>query len=187
LVAAILLAVSQQASSTERITARAEPPVLTWSLFRRVDSIAGFSEDAHLAAEMSFPEPLTMESKDGRYRLPSFAITVAPESTRTVVRRSVGSPAELLRHEQGHYDIVVLAARALARELESITASSASELSQRVQDRVTEHTSRARRLSEAYDRQTDHSRDEEAQARWNGLIAAALSAPEVTRLAGLPL
>jgi hypothetical protein len=187
ILAVILLAAAEEAGAAERITVRAEPPVLTWSLFRRVDSIAGTAEDAHLAAEMSFPEPLAIESKDGRHRLPSFAIRVAPEPTRTVVRRSIGSPSELLRHEQGHYEIVVLVARALAEELEAITASSATELSRRVEERVTEHTARARRLSEAYDRETDRSRDTTAQARWNALIADALRAREVTHLAGLPL
>ncbi len=168
------------------ITVLADPRVLTWSMFRSVDSLPE-SEDAHIAAEMSFPRPLRMESADGEYRLPAFTIIVAPEPARTMVRRSAERSATLLRHEQGHYDIVVLVARALGRALASISASSVSELSGRAEDCVTQHTNRAVRLSEAYDRQTAHGRGLSEQARWSERIAAALAAETVGTLQGMPL
>jgi len=174
------------AGDGRRITVRAEPERLTWSIFRSSDHLSG-SEDAHIAAEMSFPQPLRTENDDGRYQLPSFTITVAPQPTRTVVRPSVGASAFLLQHEQGHYDLVVLAARALARELEGVTAPSAGELSHIVEDCVSKHTARSERLSEAYDRDTDHSRDRRQQARWNDVIRAVLRDPTPTEIAGLPL
>ncbi len=166
---------------------QANPSRLDWSLFRRVDSISGASEDARIAAEMSFPQPLKVERAGNEFRLPPFTITVAPEPARTMVRRSAVLSEYLLRHEQGHYDIVILAARALARELEAMTAASAGELSHRAQDCVDKHTNRAKNLSEAYDRETDRSRDPATQARWNDLIAAALGDPRTKNLAGLPL
>ena len=168
------------------ITVRADPPVLTWSAFQSVDSLAD-SEDAHIAAAMSFPRPLRMESADGVHRLPAFTITVAPEAARTRVRRSARRSAALLRHEQGHYDIVVLAARALGRELASTTASSASDLSRAVEDCVAKHTERAARSSEAYDRETDHGRSLSEQARWSASIVAALTAETAGELLGMPL
>jgi hypothetical protein len=170
-----------------RITVRADPERLTWSDFRRVDSVSGTSEHARIAAEMSFPQPLRIERAEGEYRLPQFTITVTPQPARTVARRSVALSLALLRHEQGHYDIVVLAARALARELEGMTAGSAQELTRRVEDYVSKHTDRAERLSEAYDRATDHSHDPAEQARWTERIDAALADGEATRLEGLPL
>lgn len=187
--AAVCLAAAAAGFADARgaITVKADPPRLTWSLFRRADSMPGSSEDAHIAAEMSFPRPLRIESADGRYRLPPFTITVTPEPTRTLVRRSATVSDDLLRHEQGHYDLVVLAARALARGLEVLAASSASELSRIAEESINEHTARAQRLSGEYDRQTDRSRDRQAQARWNDLIRAALNDPDATRIAGLPL
>jgi hypothetical protein len=173
------------AAGTE-ISVHVDPPALTWSAFRSVDALAE-SEDAHIAAEMSFPRPLRMEIADGVYRLPAFTITVSPEPARTMVRRSAERSAELLRHEQGHYDIVVLAARALARELASITAPSASDLSHRVEECVAKHTQRAARSSEAYDLQTGHGRRLGEQARWSESIAAALAAATVGELEGMPL
>ncbi|HSD10452.1 MAG TPA: DUF922 domain-containing protein, partial [Candidatus Binatia bacterium] len=135
----------------------------------------------------SFPQPLKVERVSGEYRLPPFTITVAPEPGQTMVRRSAVLTEYLLLHEQGHYDIVVLAARALARELEAMTASSAQELSHRVEECVDKHTNRAKALSEAYDRETDRSRNRKAQARWIELIAAASSDPRTRSLVGLPL
>jgi hypothetical protein len=173
------------AGGTE-ITVHVDPPALTWAAFRSVDSLPE-SEDAHIAAEMSFPRPLRMEIADGVYRLPAFTITVAPEPARTMVRRSAERSAELLRHEQGHYDIVVLAARALARELPSLTAPSAIDLSRRVEECVAKHTERAARSSQAYDLQTDHGRRLGEQVRWSESIAAALAAATVGELRGMPL
>ena len=174
-------------ASAETITVRADPPRFAWSDFRRVESMAGSAEDAHIAAEMSFPQPLRIQRMDDVYRLPAFVITVAPEPRRTTVRRSVGTPPELLRHEQGHFDLVVLAARALARELGGMLAGSASELSKRVEGSVDEHTNRADRLSRRYDAETDHGRDAGAQARWLRVIADALRRGAVDDLAGEPL
>jgi hypothetical protein len=169
------------------IVVRADPERLDWSLFRRVGSIPGTPEDAHIAAEMSFPRALRVERHGDRYRMPSFTITVAPVLSRTMVRRAAGASRHLLRHEQGHYDLVVLTARALGRELDSLGASSAAELSRAVQEAVARHTARAERLSEAYDHATDRSRDARAQARWSEEIESAMRAPAPTEIAALPL
>jgi predicted secreted Zn-dependent protease len=126
-------------------------------------------------------------TEDGGYRLPAFTITVAPEPSRTMARRSVALPDSLLQHEQGHYDIVVLAAHALARELETMTAPAAQALTRQVEDCVGKHTARAQRSSEEYDRQTAHSHDATAQARWTERIRAALEDPGTSALEGLAL
>jgi uncharacterized protein DUF922 len=169
------------------ITVVAEPERLTWSLFRKVDSMPAPAEDAHIAAAITFPDGLRIAKQGDDYRLPPFTILVAPERTRTVLRRSVAESSELLRHEQGHYDLVVLAARALARELETASSASASDLSRHVQGAVDEHTARAERLSARYDRETDKSRNAAVQARWSALIEHALAGPPPRELEGLPL
>jgi uncharacterized protein DUF922 len=183
----LLALVTPLGVSAGEIRVRAEPSRLSWSLFRTVDSIPGSTEDARTAAEMSFPRPLRIERVDGEYRMPSFTITVFPEPSQTMVRRAIRPSSELLRHEQGHYDIVLLAARALGREIESTTAGSAKELSRLVEECVDKHTERAERLSETYDRETDRSRNPRAQERWNRMIEAALGEPSARELDGRPL
>lgn len=174
-------------AAADRIAVRAEPRRLTWSLFRHVDALPDPSEDARIAAEISFPRPLQIERVGRRYRLPPFTITVALEPERTVVRRSAASSPDLLRHEQGHYDIVVLATRALARDLDSLTGSSPEELRRRAERLVEAHTDRARRLSALYDRETEGGADSRAQERWDAEIAVASRQPGAARLRGLPL
>jgi len=182
-----LLAVWWPGLAIARIVVRAEPARLTWSVFREQESAGGALEHARLAAEMSFPQPLRIERTDGSYRLPGFTITVAPEPSRTVASRAVRGSDSLLRHEQGHYDIVLLAARALARELEPMTAASTQALTAAVEECVSKHTRRAERLSEAYDAATDHSHDADQQQRWLEKIRAALADAAATELAGFPL
>jgi len=187
LAAAALVIAAPAAGAGGRIAVRAEPARLSWSLFRPVAAISGSREDARIAAEMSFPRPLRIEKALDVYRLPPFTIRVAPQPDETMVRRGIHPSTALLQHEQGHYDIVVLAARALARELDGLEASSARELSGRAEELVSEHTRRAERLSEEYDRDTEHSHDARAQSRWDDLLAAAMRAPAVAKIRGLPL
>ena len=186
---AALLAVLLPAAvgAARRIDVRARPERLTWSDFREVESIAGSAEDARIAAEMSFPQPLRIEGGADGYRLPAFTITVAPEPSRSVAKRGATRSTSLLGHEQGHFDIVVLAARALARELDAMTDASAQSLTRRVQDAVSKHTARGQRVSDAYDRATAHSHAEFAQGQWQGRIERALRAPAADELEGLPL
>ena len=183
-----MIAVTRVAGAASgRIGVRADPPVLEWSLFRPADSLSA-SEDARIAAEMSVPQPLRIERDDsGSYRLPAFTVRVAPDRSQTVVRRSIRPSRELLRHEQGHYDLVVLAARALAQELDVVRADSPGEVARLAEDLVAEHTRRAARLSERYDDETSHGRELAAQSAWNANLAAALAAPAVANIAGLPL
>ena len=175
------------ASASGGITVRADPPRLSWALFRPVAAIPGSSEDARIAAEMSFPQPLRITGDGDLYRLPPFTIRVAPEPGQTMVRSGIRPSSDLLRHEQGHYDLVVLAARALARDLDALSSPSARELSGRVEELVAEHTRRAARLSDLYDRETLHSHDAAAQSRWEQVIDAALRASAVAKIGGLPL
>jgi predicted secreted Zn-dependent protease len=137
---------------------------------------------------MSFPQPLRVERDDaGSYRLPAFTVRVAPDRSHTLVRRSIQPSRELLRHEQGHYDLVVLAARALARELDAVRADSPREVARLAEDLVAEHTRRAERLSQRYDEETSHGRELAAQSAWSANVAAALAAPAVATIAGMPL
>lgn len=186
-VLAVIAATCAAASASGRIGVRADPPVLEWSLFRPGESLSS-SEDARIAAEMSFPQPLRVERDDsGSYRLPAFTVRVAPNRSQTLVRRSIRPSSELLRHEQGHYDLVVLAARALARDLDTLRADSPREVARVAEDLVAEHTRRADRISERYDHETSHGRQADAQSGWSATIAAALAAPAVAKIAGLPL
>lgn len=77
----------------------------------------------------------------------------------------------LLKHEQGHYDITALAAAEFYREILSLQVAdqatlktSLSEINDRLQQKI-------ERTNIRYDLQTDHSRDIQAQQKWDQKIA----------------
>ncbi len=176
------------ASETARagVGVRADPRVLAWSDFRLTRSIPG-GESAVMAAEISFPRPLRVIRSAGGYRLPDFTITVAPNPERTIVARDAPRTDDLLRHEQGHFDIVVLAARALARELEAVETDTPGELTRTVEEAVDEHTRRADALSREYDAATAHGQRLDAQRRWLRAIADTLREATPRSLLSRPL
>jgi predicted secreted Zn-dependent protease len=103
-----------------------------------------------------------------------------------VIKSSIKT-ADLLKHEQGHFDITVLTVRAFAKELEQLKAGSPAALGQQVNAALSKHQQRANMLEEKYDKETDHSRDQDAQKKWNQAIDSAMKGSGVLTLQGMPL
>ena len=171
------------------ITVRTNPGRLGWSLFREVSSMPnGGSEDAQINPEMSpIANVHPQRTPKGTFRLPSLTLTVGINRQNTVVLRTAKKTSELLQHEQGHFDLLTLTCRALARDLEAIEAQSVQDLGTHLEDAKTRHEERAQAIDAEYDRQTDHSRNRAAQLKWDAAIAHALRDPRATKLAGMPL
>jgi predicted secreted Zn-dependent protease len=123
----------------------------------------------------------------GRFSLPNLTLTVGLDSSQTLVVSTARKTADLLKHEQGHFDITVLTVRALARELEQIKADSIPALGRHVGAAVSKHQQRANMIEDKYDKETKNSRDQDAQKNWNQVIDAAMKGSGVTILQGLPL
>jgi hypothetical protein len=163
-------------------------PRIAWDMFKVVDSIPDTPEAAQIHPEFAgVPRFSPERTPGGRFRLPPLVLNVGLDRSDTMVLRSANKTPELLKHEQGHYDLLVLVIRALARDLESLEAASVSELGRLMNDTQQTHTDRAQALDDAYDTQTNHSRDRQAQARWDGAIAAALANPRADTVSNLPL
>ncbi len=159
-------------------------PRIGWELFRPVASIPDTSEEAQINPELpSVPNLHPERTPGGRFRLPSFTFNVGVNRQNTMIVKT----ADLLKHEQGHYDLLVLVTRALARELESLEVESVAELGRQLTAARQTHDERAQALDAEYDKQTEHSRNRAAQARWDIAITAALADPRSTTIANLPL
>ena len=170
------------------ITVRAVPPRISWGLFRPVDSIPGADEDAQIAPVASGLDNIQPQrTKDGQFRLPNLTITVGLDSSNTLVVRTADKTPELLSHEQRHYDLLILVSRALARDLEAISAPSVQELATQLQTAKDAHDANAQAIDKAYDTQTDHSRNKQAQAKWDAAIAKALDDPNASQVLSMPL
>ena len=163
------------------------PTRLTWNHFRVVSSIPGASEEAQVNPEMSPIQNVHPQSDGKVFRLPSLTLFVKINSSNTLVLKTANKTKELLQHEQGHLDLLVLVTRALARDLESLEADSVGELATALEEAKSLHDERAQAIDAAYDDQTEHSRNSQKQATWDRAIAQALTDPKASKVVDLPL
>ena len=165
------------------------PVNLTWANFRIVDSSPDLSgnEVAQIHPETRMPPNIQVVNNHNLFRLAPFTIGVVPVQQDTIVLRSAQQTADLLRHEQGHYDLLILTVRAMAREFDSLTSGSAGDLSSRVQAIQQTHAARAQTLDSTYDTQTRNGADVNQQTSWNQAIAAALGNPMASAINGMAL
>ena len=163
------------------------PARLTWNHFRAVSSIPNSDEDAQVNPEMSPIQGVHPQRVGERFKLPSLTLFVKINSHNTLVLKSAHKSKELLQHEQGHLDLLVLVTRALARDLEALEADSVDELATLLEDAKSLHDERAQAIDAAYDDQTEHSRNVSKQATWDRAIAQALNDPRASKVVDLPL
>ena len=170
------------------VTVTVSPLQLTWNDFLPVQSLPDASGDeAQTATTMPPLTGIQPVLAQGRFSLPNLTLTVGLDRTQTLVISTAQKTADLLKHEQGHFDITVLTVRALAKEMEQLKAGSPSALGQQLNTLLSKHQQRADMIEAKYDKETDHSRDQAAQKRWNDAIDAAMKGSGVSILQGMPL
>jgi hypothetical protein len=167
------------------IKVEAHPARLQWSHFKRVAHLPGGSdEEAQTSSEIILPTRISQRKVGSQFQLGDFTVTVGIKAHETLVVRSAATTDDLLDHEQGHFDLLLLVARAMAAELEKATGSSSTELQSAVSDIQSTHNTRAQALDATYDDQTHNSRNETQQRRWRKLIDDALGKQGVMSLDG---
>ncbi|MFL6463658.1 MAG: DUF922 domain-containing protein [Bryobacteraceae bacterium] len=170
------------------ITVVATPAQLSWSDFRVVDALPdGSGDEAQTATQMPAMEGVQVVSHHGMYSLPDLTLRVGLNRSETMVIKSASKTSDLLKHEQGHFDITILAVRALAVELQRLKAHSAASLAQQVKAAIQKHQGFADAIEEKYDSETNNSKNKNAQKDWNKAIAGALGASGVLSLQDMPL
>src|SRR4051794_1778766 len=103
----------------------ASPAQLTWNDFLPADSLPdGSGDEAQTSAEMPALSDIKPVLSQGKFSLPNLTFTVGLDRTQTLVVKTANKTSDLLKHEQGHFDITVLTVRALAKELEQLKAGS---------------------------------------------------------------
>jgi Bacterial protein of unknown function (DUF922) len=167
----------------------ATPPTLSWSNFTVVDSSPDLSGDevAQIHPEIRFPGNMQTVPTNGIFKLNSFTITVSPVAADTIVLASAAQTADLLKHEQGHYDLLVIGAKALAADLTAASDPSSPGLAAKVQTIRNTHMTRASAIDTAYDTQTNHGQNAAQQTGWNLAIATGLASPNPTTIQGMKL
>lgn len=166
------------------IHVRASPVVLSWSDFTPVVTLPG-KEEAHTKVGFTL-ENKNFVHKDGVYALADVTLTVTPS---VQVLKTANQTADLLSHEQGHYNIGILVGRAMARELEKLWDQDPKKLADAAGKVYDKHRlTLMKPVQDSYDGDADGSRNAAGQAKWDKLIADALgSATVVLTLNNLPL
>src|SRR5947199_5002337 len=88
------------------ITVAVSPTQLSWNDFLAVDSLPdGSGDDAQTATEMPGLNDIRPVLGHGKFSMPNLTLTVGLDRSQTMVLRTATKTAELLKHDQGHYDI----------------------------------------------------------------------------------
>jgi hypothetical protein len=163
---------------------------LTWGDFQgAVPKSLPPGEGAYTEARfnLNFGYDYDTASKTTGYRITDVLVQVTLDRAVMWAVKSAQT-AELLKHEQGHYDIVALVARDLYRELTGWNSAKPPKRFRKDTD-LTSAANRLRRNAESlvrrlggagqqvgvYDNETNHGLDTKAQEKWDKGLAAARS------------
>jgi hypothetical protein len=169
------------------ITVTATPATLAWGDFtvvttQIVDPGDGTLVDAVTRFDFDFPD-LPARNIGGMMALADpNVITITPNAQ---VWSGVRQTAALLSHEQFHYDVGIVIARALARQLTALRAPNQAALGALVREAARLHfQTRAGLLQRRYDIDTDHGAIALYQGIWKRRMTDCLANPRSEQLGG---
>jgi len=172
------------------ITVFASPRKLSWLHFTPVpnrirDPHDGSLQDALTQFDFFLPDRPPRQI-DGQYALADpLTLLITPNAR---VWTGVRQTDELLSHEQFHYDVGIVIARAAARHFMSLRARTVEELRQSFQQAARLHfVTRNRLIQRRYDLDTQHGQNAHYQRIWKRRMAACLANPRSDTLGGFVL
>jgi hypothetical protein len=169
------------------ITAFRNPTLLTFDDFVEqtvvIDPADGSVNDAFTRFKFEFLPDLPAERVQGRFRIPrTMAISITPDAK---IRTGATRSADLLAHEQLHYDVGFVIARQLARELNVIDYATEAALRAEVNSLFDLHfVTRARLIQTRYDRESNHGLNAHFQKYWSDKMRACLADKFATQIGG---
>lgn len=150
---------------------------ISWSQFnKRASRPAGQNEDAQIHPEV-IPANINFKTKGKAVIITNADIDIELVSDDCWVVSSQMT-SELLKHEQGHYDIIALSAREMYKNLLALSAASPHTLEQKLNGLKEKAQIKVKRVDKRYDDKTDHSRNKAIQEKWNKAIATEKQKPD---------
>lgn len=169
------------------ITVRANPANLTWPNFTVVpnkilDPADGTLQDAYTAFDFAMPA-LPPRAVDGKLAFADpMTITITPNAR---IWSGVTQTAALLSHEQLHYDVGIVTAKAFVRELSRLRKNTQAELVTALRAAETLHFgTRTGLLQKRYDLDTKHGTQAHYQRIWKERMRVCLADSDATHLGG---
>jgi hypothetical protein len=159
---------------------------LEWSDFHQVAKIPGAAIARAGYASSFAPARVPRRIVDKKFLLPE-NLTIRINVVASV-ERSADKTSALLAHEQLHYHVGIVCARALCRDLIGLSAKTYDKLMGAYRKLTRTHLGkRAAAIQRAYDKQTNHGLISDKQQEWEAAMADCLAKPSLTRLMGLPI
>ncbi len=165
---------------------------LTWGDFKRVDFPVpepGQKVDTAQTSANGVPSGIVLDSAGGgKYKLrDSIVVTIVLDKSQCWVAKWIFTAKDqayrdnLLKHEQGHYDITALVGRDLFNALVALrsnTYSSGADAKPDMDAQVQKFGGMAQPISDRYDADTSNGTDATQQAAWNGYISQAFGSSD---------
>jgi hypothetical protein len=172
------------------ITVVGSPMSLTWANFTVVpnqilDPNDNTLADAYTAFNFNIPD-LPPRTVNGQLMLADpITITITP---RASVWSGVQQTAALLSHEEWHYHVGIVVARAFAREAARLQAPNLAGLRSAFQQTFTLHfVTRVGILQKRYDLDTRHGTQAHYQKIWKDRMTVVLANPRADQIGGFYL
>ncbi len=151
---------------------------VTWREFRTVPTRQGrVSEDAYIKANKRVSYDFSGSGRS--YRVTGVTAEIVVNRSQSWVVRG-GQNADLLRHEQGHFDITALGMREEANRIAALTGRNGRDLTRQANAIRREINRKIAAANRRYDARTNHSSNRAAQQRWSASIRNAKSRPDGT-------
>ena len=165
------------------------PKTLRWSDFGTPvssvpSSYSGSHTDCHIEIDISYSwGGIVPASPGGDFKLKDVKVVVSIDSTNTWVLQGVNTGSnqvQILKHEQGHYNIAGITARDVEAALKQQRNADQGDLATDAATTADGIIASGQTEEDTYDGDpvdggTDHGNDATQQARWNGLISHAKS------------
>lgn len=162
---------------------------LAWTDFTGTPP-AGSSHLAFTSADFTLPAvTVVKDAASGQFVMnDNITITINFNASKSwkkmadINAKKLRTPAQILKHEQGHYDIVALIARDLFIDLMQLKANvyaNQNALNADVAPILKKYNGTAQKIIDKYDSATesDHGENGAGQTKWDGFIKSAFTTP----------
>jgi hypothetical protein len=160
-------------STPGTLTMSGWPRNVSWDEFTELPTRpTGETENAQIHSEVDPPANVAITREGGLLRVTSLDVQVRMVSEDCWVVTGQKT-ADLLNHEQGHFDITGLLGRDGGNEILAARGKDRNDLQTKVTGIINKYRQRAKNWTESYDTETDHGRKPEPQKRWDDRIRNA--------------
>src|SRR5882724_1028400 len=141
--------------------------LLTWDDFTGTpDENSTYAANTYWKMKYSFGG---MSFSGDTVKINSFTIGIELDKTKSWIKKGKAT-ADLLKHEQGHFNIGLICQQELIRQVKTTVFFKPS-FQEKLQQIFTEASNKYDAMGIQYDKETDHSKNEENQKKWDDFFA----------------